>query len=138
MAGEGNYGIDRLLDGAAFDDNAGKIMTTAYEETLRELKLDSTRPVTEIVAKKKRRDRLPSILKSKSMAVEQRLHDVLKAKPQVTPASHSELALTRGQMNAIRAAFKAGVKPSVIARQFVISQSDVRKALTSGTWQRKS
>ncbi len=91
-----------------------------------------------VMNERKRRDRLPSILKSKSMAVEQRLHDVLKAKPQVTPASHSELALTRGQMNAIRAAFKAGVKPSVIARQFVISQSDVRKALTSGTWQRKS
>jgi hypothetical protein len=45
-------GIDRLLDGAAFGDNAVKIMTTAYEETLRELKLDSTRPVTEAVAMK--------------------------------------------------------------------------------------
>jgi transposase-like protein len=29
----------------------------------------------------------------------------------------------------MRAAFKAGVKPSAIARQFGISQSDVRKAL---------
>ena len=85
----------------------------------------------------KRRDRLPSILKSKSMAVEQRLHDVPKAKSQVAPASHSELALTRGQMNAIRAAFEVSVKPSVIARQFGISQSDVRKALTSDTRQRK-
>jgi DNA-binding transcriptional regulator LsrR (DeoR family) len=34
-------------------------------------------------------------------------------------------------LNAVRAAFKAGLKPSQIARQFRISHSDVRKALTS-------
>jgi hypothetical protein len=39
--------------------------------------------------------------------------------------------LTRGQINAVHAAFKAGIKPSLIARQFGISQSDVRKVLTS-------
>jgi predicted DNA-binding protein (UPF0251 family) len=37
--------------------------------------------------------------------------------------------LTIGKLNAIRAAFKAGITPSRIARQFRISQSDVRKAL---------
>ena len=37
--------------------------------------------------------------------------------------------LTKGKLNAVRAAFKAGVKPSAIARQFGISQSDVRNAL---------
>jgi hypothetical protein len=36
---------------------------------------------------------------------------------------------TRGQMNAVRAAFKAGVTPARIARQFGLSQSEVRKAL---------
>lgn len=41
------------------------------------------------------------------------------------------LSLTRGQVNAVRAAFKAGVKPSLIARQFGLSQSDVRKALAT-------
>ena len=40
-------------------------------------------------------------------------------------------ALTTGQVNAVRAAFKAGVTPSRIARQFGLSQSDVRKALSS-------
>jgi hypothetical protein len=40
-------------------------------------------------------------------------------------------SLTRGQINAVRAAFKAGVTPSRIARQFGLSQSDVRKALAS-------
>jgi hypothetical protein len=41
------------------------------------------------------------------------------------------VSLTRGQVNAVRAAFKAGIKPSLIARQFGISQSDVRKVLAS-------
>jgi hypothetical protein len=39
--------------------------------------------------------------------------------------------LTQGRLNAIRASFKAGVTPSRIARQFGISQSDIRKALAS-------
>ena len=34
-----------------------------------------------------------------------------------------------GKINALRAAFQAGVKPSAIARQFGISQSDVKRAL---------
>ena len=39
--------------------------------------------------------------------------------------------LTTSKMNAIRAAFKGGVKPLQIARQFGVSQSDVRKTLSS-------
>jgi hypothetical protein len=41
----------------------------------------------------------------------------------------ASVPLTQGRLNAIRAAFKAGVTPSRIARQFGISQSNVRKAL---------
>src|SRR5208283_3296546 len=41
-----------------------------------------------------------------------------------------EVSLTRGQVNAVRSAFKAGITPARIARQFGISQSNVRKALT--------
>jgi hypothetical protein len=40
-----------------------------------------------------------------------------------------QVSLTRGQVNAVRAAFKAGITLSRIARQFGISQSNVRKAL---------
>lgn len=43
----------------------------------------------------------------------------------------AEVVLTRGQINAVRAAFKAGITTSRIARQFGLSQSDVRKALAS-------
>jgi hypothetical protein len=40
----------------------------------------------------------------------------------------ADVHLTRGQVSAVRAAFKAGITPSRIARQFGISQSNVRKA----------
>ena len=52
-------------------------------------------------------------------------------KQRVEPAA---VTLPSGKLNAVRAAFKAGVKPSQIARQFGISQADVRKVLaTCGT-----
>jgi DNA-binding NarL/FixJ family response regulator len=38
-------------------------------------------------------------------------------------------ALTQGQVNAVLATFRAGIAPARIARQFGISQSDVRKVL---------
>lgn len=41
--------------------------------------------------------------------------------------------LAQGKLNAVRAAFKAGVKPSRIAREFGMSQSDFKKAL-AGDW----
>ena len=37
--------------------------------------------------------------------------------------------LAFGKLNAIRAAFKAGVKPSAIAKQFGVPQADVHRAL---------
>jgi hypothetical protein len=60
-----------------------------------------------------------------------------KSQPQITAESALQSAnletaafgLAKGKLNAIRAAFKAGVKPSTIARQFGISQADVRKVL---------
>jgi predicted DNA binding protein len=51
------------------------------------------------------------------------------------PSRHRQVgmttSLTRGQVNAVRAAFKAGITLSRIARQFGLSQSAVRKALSS-------
>jgi DNA-directed RNA polymerase specialized sigma24 family protein len=43
----------------------------------------------------------------------------------------AEVTLSPGKLNAVRAAFKAGVTPSRIARQFGISQANVRKALAA-------
>ena len=43
----------------------------------------------------------------------------------------TEVTLSPGKLNAVRAAFRAGVTPSRIARQFGISQANVRKALAA-------
>jgi hypothetical protein len=48
---------------------------------------------------------------------------------QKRPAEDGASPLAFGKLNAIRAAFKAGVKPSAIAKQFAVSQADVRRAL---------
>jgi hypothetical protein len=62
------------------------------------------------------------------------------AKPQQRHVSTENGAgsLTKGKLNAVRAAFKAGVKPSAIARQFGISQSLVREALATEGRDRKA
>ena len=46
-----------------------------------------------------------------------------------TPAKPVPQPLTGSRINVIRAAFKAGVKPPTIARQFGVSLSAVRQAL---------
>lgn len=51
------------------------------------------------------------------------------SRPRRVVASGAEPSMTTGKLNAVRAAFTAGVKLSTIARQFGISQSDVKKAL---------
>lgn len=51
----------------------------------------------------------------------------LAAKP--AKAKGEPIALTPSKINAIRAAFKAGVKPTLICRQFGVSQTAVRQAL---------
>ena len=78
-----------------------------------------------VTTEAERRGRRPSPAKEKRVA---------DAKPQrrQEAAEYGGVSLTTGKLNAARAAFKAGVKPSAIARQFGISQSDVRKALAQG------
>ena len=84
--------------------------------------------ITATVEEARRRGRLlPSIwptAKDASVQKQSPLRD--KGQAEVVKSS-----LTRGQVNAVRAALKAGIKPSQIARQFGISQSDVRKVLAS-------
>jgi hypothetical protein len=86
--------------------------------------------ITASVEEAKRRGRLPpSIPRSTPDAsVSKRSSSSDKRQAEVATVS-----LTRGQVNAVRAAFKAGITPSRIARQFGLSQSDVRKVLASDT-----
>ena len=58
-------------------------------------------------------------------------HTTLTEKRLPSRNAEAAVSLTRGQLNAVRAAFKAGITPARIARQFGLSQSGVRKALKS-------
>jgi DNA-binding CsgD family transcriptional regulator len=51
--------------------------------------------------------------------------------PSPSRSAEAPGSLTRGQLNAVRAAFKAGITPARIARQFGLSPSQVRTALTT-------
>jgi hypothetical protein len=68
------------------------------------------------------------------MGTEQRASDqstTTEESPNRRQPEEPNVALTQGQVNAVRATFKAGITPTRIARQFGISQSDVRKVLAS-------
>jgi hypothetical protein len=85
----------------------------------------------------KRRGRLPEIGADAEQSSRRPLNLLTKRLPPTGKTSHRrqadfpQVSLTRGQINAVRAAFKAGITLSRIARQFGISQSNVRKALAT-------
>jgi predicted DNA binding protein len=87
--------------------------------------------ITAVVEEAKRRGRPPSIGQADESVPKRSSRT--DHRRQLEPGT---VSLTRGQINAVRAAFKAGIKPSLIARQFGISQSDVRKVLASDTTHR--
>jgi hypothetical protein len=61
-------------------------------------------------------------------------HDLTKIQSPPTKTAKlntADVSLTRGQVNAVRSAFRAGITPSRIAREFGIPLSDVRQALAS-------
>lgn len=93
---------------------------------------DLDRLVVAVIDEAKRRGRLPSDFEpsdgSAGPVATQRPSELAtrSRKPKIVAP-----ALTLGQTNAVRAALKAGIKPTRIARQFGLSLSDVRKVLTS-------
>jgi len=54
-----------------------------------------------------------------------------KSLPRQATADDGAGSLTTGKLNAVRAAHRAGVRPAAIARQFGISQADVKRALAA-------
>ena len=56
-----------------------------------------------------------------------------KSPPSKTEGKLPAVTLTIGKQNAVRAAFKAGVTPAKIAKQFGIPQSDVRRVIANET-----
>jgi hypothetical protein len=86
--------------------------------------------ITTSVQEAKRRGRLPPSAQPNPTNEPVAKQSSSRHKEQTEVAN---VSLTRGQVSAVRAATKAGIKPSQIARQFGLSQSDVRKVLASDT-----
>jgi hypothetical protein len=84
------------------------------------------------IEEKQRRGRLPSGVSADPTSSPRPSGLLNKPATQRTSVGIAEVKLTRGQINAVRAAFKAGVTFSRIARQFGISPTNVRKALVTG------
>ncbi len=94
-----------------------------YAATIEEIKRRGRMPQgieTDLKTLRNRLDVRPNVMKMRSAATEKR---------QVVDIA--EVPLAQGKLNAVRAAFKADVTPTRIAREFGISQSNVRKALAS-------
>jgi hypothetical protein len=81
-----------------------------------------------ILEELERRGRTP---KSVETDLPARLTKIQSPPSETAKSNAAEVSLTRGQVNAVRSALKAGITPLRIARQFGISQSNVRKALAS-------
>ena len=84
-----------------------------------------------IAEEMKRRRRLPPSVSAGPTSSSRPAAPLDKPARHRTSVGNIAVGLTRGQINAVRAAFKVGVTPSRIARQFGISQANVRKALAT-------
>jgi hypothetical protein len=82
-------------------------------------------------------DPMQSSCQTKEVAQKHQRHQQIEKASHRKRVDFTEVALSPGKLNAVRAAFKAGVTPSRIARQFGISQVNVRKVLASESGDRK-
>jgi hypothetical protein len=108
------------------DREIDALLAAVTEEAKRRNRLSSSQ-----MAKLQDTNQRPGVSQSKAAAM------YVLAHPRQPRADDEPASLTRSQVNAVRAAFKAGVKPFTIARQFGISRSDVSKALASEARERK-
>ena len=83
----------------------------------------------------RRRGRTPKSVET-GLPVPADLTKIQSSPSETAKLNAAEVSLTRGQVNAVRSAFKAGITPSRIAREFGIPLSDVRQALASGETKR--
>jgi hypothetical protein len=94
------------------------------------------RLLSALIDEQKRRVKMPPGVETDLRTLRHRFDIHTDFKKKSPPSEKRKIAeiespLTIGQVNAVRAAFKAGITPSRIARQFGLSQSNVREALKS-------
>jgi predicted DNA-binding protein (UPF0251 family) len=106
------HAISQLSDG-----ELDELFEAAFNEAKRRGRLSKSFKTTDVT---------PSALRPSEMTTKRSPPTAKRRQVEI-----AEVTLTRGQVNAIRASFKAGITPSRIARQFGVSQSNIRKALAS-------
>jgi hypothetical protein len=122
----------------------GPIAPDLFSTTHREQNLLTPDPTTDPVPRHILPSDLPAAIKHLNDQELEQLLTAVTAEQQrrgkKPPAAEKTLSkrmeapavtLTIGKLNAVRAAFKAGVTPAKIAKQFGIPQADVRKVIAS-------
>jgi len=84
----------------------------------------------------KRRGRTPKSVKA-DLPARPDLTKIQSPPSETAKLNTAEVPLTRGQLNAVRPAFKAGITPSRIAGEFGIPLSDLRQALARNGTKRR-
>ena len=114
------------------------VLPANLDHAVKQLTDDELTQLIEVALKEaKRRGKSPLGIGRDPMQSSRQTEEVAQKHPQIENASNrkrvevAEVTLSPGKLNAVRAAFKAGVTPSRIARQFGISQANVRKALAA-------
>jgi predicted DNA-binding protein (UPF0251 family) len=112
------------------------VLPENLDHAVKQLADDELMQLLDVVLREARqRGKSPLRTGGDPMQSSRQTEEVTQKHPKIENASNRKLvevagvALSPGKLNAVRAAFKAGVTPSRIARQFGISQANVRKAL---------
>jgi hypothetical protein len=114
------------------------VLPENLDHAVKQLTDDELTQLIEVALKEaNRRGKSPLGIGGAPMQSSRQTEEVEQKHPSIENASSrnrvevSEVTLSPGKLNAVRAAFKAGVTPSRIARQFGISQANVRKVLAA-------
>jgi predicted DNA-binding protein (UPF0251 family) len=114
------------------------VLPENLEHAVKQLNDDELTQLIGVALKEaKRRGKSPLGIGGDPMQSSRQTEEVTQKHPKIENASNrkrfevTEVTLSLGKLNAVRAAFKAGVTPSRIAREFGISQANVRKVLAA-------
>jgi hypothetical protein len=129
-------GSDRVTPAAT--PSKRHVLPENLEHAVKQLNDDELTQLIGVALKEaKRRGKSPLGIGGDPMQSSRQTEEVTQKHPKIENASNrkrfevTEVTLSLGKLNAVRAAFKAGVTPSRIAREFGISQANVRKVLAA-------
>lgn len=140
------FSTDRVRDSSAAPTDVAAAATALRRHVLpenlelavKQLTDDELMQLLEVALREsKQRGKSPLCAGGEPKQSSPQAEEVTNNHPKIENASNrkrvevTEVSLSPGKLNAVRAAFKAGVTPSRIAREFGISQANVRKVLAA-------